>query len=84
MWHRVQDAPFCEFCGRTMHIAAASETTNIPSRVRTLDLKKKPEATLNKDHLKQVTLDPNPCAQCHLKLSLTFEKFVEVGRRWFC
>lgn len=59
-----------------MHTAAASEATRIPSRVRTLDLKEKPEATLNKDRLKnlleQVTSRSTSMCSVPLETQLDF------------
>lgn len=53
MWDR--SGCFCEFCGRIIPTAAASEATHIPFRVKTLDLQEKPEVTLNKDQINQAT-----------------------------
>lgn len=53
--NRVQNAPLCEFCRRTFHIADTFDPTYILSRVRMPDLKERLEVTLNGDRLKQMS-----------------------------
>lgn len=53
--------------GRTVHTAA-----HIPSRIRTLDLNEKPEGTLNKDQLKQMTSRSKSMCSMPLETRLDF------------
>lgn len=76
VWHRVQDSPFWEFWGRTVHTA-----THIPSRIRTLDLNEKPEGTLDKDQLKQMTSRSKSMCSMPLETQLDFWEVWETGKQ---